>query len=52
MKIFKFKKMKSAFLFLLVCLLTDCIAGVIFHYTNAESYDTVIVNNYNSPVLF
>ena len=52
MKLMKFKRMKEAVYFLLICLLSDCILAGVFHFTNSQCYDTVIIDKYNSPILF
>jgi len=51
MKIFIFKNMKNAFLFLLICCLTDIINAVASHYTREISYDNIIISYLNSPFL-
>ena len=51
MKIFKFKNMKNATLFLFVCCLTDIINALASHFTRDISYDNIIISYLNSPLL-
>ena len=52
MKIFMFKNMKNATLFLFICCLTDIINALLSHYTRNMSYDNIIISYLNSPFLF
>ena len=52
MKIFIFKNMKNATLFLFICCLTDIINALSSHYTRKMSYDNIIISYFNSPFLF
>ena len=52
MKIFMFKNMKNATLFLFICCLTDIINALGRHYTRDMSYDYIIISYLNSSFLF
>ncbi|CAD8110084.1 unnamed protein product [Paramecium sonneborni] len=49
-KLFKFKNLKSAFIFLLLCILLDSTAASIIYFTTKQSYNSLTLKILNCPI--
>ena len=49
-KCFKFTSMKMALILLVVILGIEVIAAVIIYYVVGQSYNTILLNNFNNPM--
>ncbi|KAM3146053.1 hypothetical protein pb186bvf_001710 [Paramecium bursaria] len=49
-KLFKICSMKVSTIVLMSCMILDCAAGTLIHYTKEQSYDQLVQKNFNYPV--
>lgn len=51
MKLLKFRSLKQAFTFLIICLLVDSMGAIAVYLSQTMSYDVLFLNDYNEPFL-